>query len=229
MTAEITKVKEQNKFLSRVYGWMTLALLISGVVAYAVANVESLFLLVYSKGIGFMVLAVAEIVLVWWLSASIRKISAFAATVAFVAYSVINGLTLSVIFVAYKITSIFMVFTISALMFAGMALYGSRTKSNLSSVGRYFMMALIGILIASVLNIFLRSGPLDWLISIVTVVLFTGLTAYDAQKMLRASESANGVSEDVFQKASVIGALELYLDFINIFLSLLRLFGKNKD
>lgn len=223
----VSRVKEQNLFLSRVYGWMTAALVISGAVAFVASTSETVMRLTIGNGFGFIVLAVAEIALVWWLSASIRKISFGAAFGAFIVYSVLNGLTLSSVFLVYKIESIFMVFFVTAGMFAAMAVYGSVTKSNLMSFGRYFTMALIGIIIASVVNILLRSSTLDWIISIITVVLFTGITAYDAQKMLTVSK--NSTENDVFKKAAVFGALELYLDFVNIFLAMLRLFGRRRD
>lgn len=124
-------------------------------------------------------------------------------------------------------SSIVTIFLTTAGMFAAMALYGTFTKQNILSLGRYFFMALIGVVIASIINIFVRSSRFDWILSIVTVVLFTGLTAYDAQKMVRVSERAE--NSDIFRKASIIGALELYLDFVNIFLAMLRLFGKRKN
>ena len=136
----------------------------------------------------------------------------------------LNGVTLSSIFIVYRLDSIVHIFVISALMFTAMAVYGAKTKQNIMSFGRYFSMALIGIIIASLVNIFLHSSSLSWGISFISVILFTGLTAYDSQKMLNVSRVAR--NDDVFAKASIIGALELYLDFINIFLSLLRLFGR---
>ncbi len=229
-STQISLVKEQNKFLARTYGWMALALLISGITAFATATYIRIIGLEKAYGlfrVGFPVLAIAEIVIVWWLSASIRKISATKAAVMFVIYSVMNGLTLSSIFIIYQFSSLVTIFATSAAMFAAMALYGTFTKQNILSFGRYFFMALIGLIIASVINIFVHSTKFDWIISIVTVVLFTGLSAYDAQKMVRVSEHAENT--DVFKKASIIGALELYLDFINIFLSMLRLFGKRNS
>lgn len=227
MVNEIAQVKVKNTFLSRVYGWMTLALVISGVTAFLAATNETIIRLTIGNGFGFLILAVAELALVWWLTASIHKISSGAAFFAFILYSVLNGVTLSSIFLVYKIESIFMVFFISAGMFAAMAVYGTVTKSSLSSFGKYFAMALVGIIIASLVNFLLRSPMLDWFLSIITVVIFTGLTAYDAQKMLAVSNNAS--DDEVFKKASVIGALELYLDFINIFLAMLRLFGRRRD
>ena len=227
MVNEIAQVKVKNTFLSRVYGWMTLALVISGVTAFLAATNETIIRLTIGNGFGFLILAVAELALVWWLTASIHKISSGAAFFAFILYSVLNGVTLSSIFLVYKIESIFMVFFISAGMFAAMAVYGTVTKSSLSSFRKYVAMALVGIIIASLVNFLLRSPMLDWFLSIITVVLFTGLTAYDAQKMLAVSNNAS--DDEVFKKVSVIGALELYLDFINIFLAMLRLFGRRRD
>lgn len=228
-STQISLVKEQNKFLARTYGWMALALIISGLTAFGTA---SYLVSIGEKALSFLqigmpVLAIAEIVLVWWLSASISKISAAGASIAFVIYSALNGATLSTIFFAYQMSSIVTIFLTTAGMFAAMALYGTFTKQNILSLGRYFFMALIGVVIASIINIFVRSSRFDWILSIVTVVLFTGLTAYDAQKMVRVSERAE--NSDIFKKASIIGALELYLDFVNIFLAMLRLFGKRKN
>lgn len=229
-STQISLVKEQNKFLARTYGWMALALIISGITAFATSKYIELIGLQRAYGffrVGFPILAIAEIVVVWWLSASLRKISVAKAAVMFVIYSVMNGLTLSSIFIIYQFSSLVTIFATTAAMFAAMALYGTFTKQNILSFGRYFFMALIGVIIASVINIFIRSNRFDWIISIVTVVLFTGLSAYDAQKMVRVSEHAENT--DVFKKASIIGALELYLDFINIFLSMLSLFGKRNS
>ena len=217
----------QRKFLTKVYGWMSLALLLSGITAFIVATSPFLINLVFGNKIGFPLLAIGEIVLVWWLSASIRKISTMAASIAFLAYSVINGATLASIFYVFSLNSIIVVFLVSALMFIGMSLYGVFSKSDIMSFGRYFSMAIIGLIVASVINIFLKSSGFNWVISIVTVVIFTGLTAYDTRKMILVSQQADG--NDMFQKASIIGALELYLDFINIFLALLRIFGKSRD
>lgn len=217
----------QRKFLTKVYGWMSLALLLSGITAFIVATSPFLINLVFGNKIGFPLLAIGEIVLVWWLSASIRKISTMTASIAFLAYSIINGATLASIFYVFSLNSIIVVFLVSALMFIGMSLYGVFSKSDIMSFGRYFSMAIIGLIVASVINIFLKSSGFNWVISIVTVVIFTGLTAYDTRKMILVSQQADG--NDMFQKASIIGALELYLDFINIFLALLRIFGKSRD
>lgn len=222
----VSAVNEQNRFLAKVYGWMTLALALSAGVAFFTVRSQFLFNLIFGNGFGYLILAIAEIVVVIWLSARIRKISATAATVAFILYSILNGMTLSSIFFVYEIQSIANVFIISAAMFLVMAIYGSVTKANILSFGRFFFMAITGLVIASLLNLFLKSSKLDWIISIVSVVVFTGCTAYDAKKMLVVSQQAQNT--EVFNKASIIGALELYLDFVNIFLHLLSLFGKRR-
>lgn len=226
ISIERTNAQAKQKFLTGVYGWMALALVVSAVTAYFTATNVTLLNMLFKNSFNFMILAIGEVALVWWLSASIRKISAQTAAIAFLAYSVLNGVTLSTIFIVYTGASIASVFITCAAMFAVMSFYGLVTKSNLSSMGRYLMMGVIGILIASLFNMFIRSSGLDWLISVVTVVLFTGLTAYDSQKMLAVSQHADG--SEMFKKAAIIGALELYLDFINMFLALLRLFGRKK-
>ena len=172
----------------------------------------------------FFGLIIAELVLVFFLSARIRKISKTTAGIAFIGYSIINGLTLSSVLLVYAGTSVARVFVITALLFGVMTVYGMTTKSDLMSAGRYLFMGLVGIIIASLVNIFLRSSGLDWIISLVGVALFTGLTAYDTQKVIRASAGAD--DSEAYSKIAIIAALELYLDFVNLFLYLLRLFGK---
>lgn len=223
-----TYVSEQNRFLAKVYGWMTFALLLSALTAYGTAvyaanNIQAFA--AFFRG-GFFVAAIAELVIVFYLSARINKISAAKATTAFIIYSILNGFNLSTIFFAYNIASIANIFAISAGMFLCMAIYGSKTKSDLMSYRKFFSMAILGILIATLVNFLLRSSGMSLVISIAAVVLFTGLTAYDAQKMLIISRQAR--DDEMFKKASIIGALELYLDFINIFLHLLRIFGNRK-
>ncbi len=216
----------RQKFMAGVYGWMTVGLIISAVAAFITANSETLLLLIYGNSFGMIALIAIELVLVFSLVGRIHKMSVGTASLFFILYSVVNGITLSSVLIVYTETSIAQIFLTTALMFGAMSLYGMKTKTDLSSFGRYFTMALIGLIIASLLNFLFRSSALDWIISIVSVVVFTGLTAYDTQKMLRISVYADG-SEN-FQKVAIIGALELYLDFINIFLSLLRLFGSRK-
>lgn len=233
----------QKKFLTKVYGWMAFALVLSGASSFLGSKIiENLIVnasQTQNSSIGsfitgtILVLAVVEIILVWSLSARIQKISKTSAIVGFVVYSIINGLTLSTIFLTYTSQTIYTAFITAALTFIAMVLYGTFTKSNVRSAGKYLYMGVIGICIASfvqwILMLVTHSSfdTLSVIISIATVVLFTGLTAYDSNKMLTISGYADG--SEMYEKASIIGALELYLDFINIFLALLRLFGRNRD
>lgn len=213
-------------FITAVYGWMVAALAISGAAAFAVFNSQALFTFIFGSKFTFFGLIIAEFALVFFLTAGIRKMSFTAAAVSFVAYSLINGLTLSSVFFIYTRTSIVRIFVITALMFAAMCVYGVTTKSDLNSARKYLMMGVIGLVIASLINMFMRSSSLDWLISFVAVGVFTGLTAYDSQKISQAAQYAQ--NNEAYKKVAVIGALELYLDFINIFIALLRLFGKRR-
>ena len=218
--------KISQRFIAAVYGWMVAALAISGIAAFAVFNSETLLYFIFGSRFTFLGLIIAEFALVVILSAGIRKMSFPVAAASFVIYSIINGLTLSSVLFVYTGTSIVRIFVITALMFGAMSVYGATTKSSLQSAGKYLMMALIGLIIASMVNWFMRSSSLDWLISFVTVGVFTGLTAYDTQKITTAARYAQ--DNDAFKKIAIIGALELYLDFVNIFLALLRLFGKRR-
>ena len=214
-------------FITKVYRWMTLALLISGLTALYTASSQTLISFIFGSKFVFYGLLVAELALVFVLSAALHKMSVGLGVFFFILYSVINGLTISSIFIIFEIRSIFIVFFISAAMFAGMSIYGAKTKQNLMSAGRYLMMALIGLIIASLVNLLLKSSMLEWIISLISVAVFTGLTAYDTQKMFKIARNSD--DSEIFQKAAIMGALELYLDFINIFLSLLNLFGKRKS
>ena len=170
---------------------------------------------------------ILELVVVLAMSFLMNKMSVMVAGACLIAYSALNGVTFSVIGLAFDVRSIFSVFAITAGMFLAMSVYGAKTKTSLNSAGRYLFMALIGILIASVVNIFLKSSGLEWIISLVAVAVFTGLTAYDTQKIIAISKY-NDESEH-FGKIAIFGALQRYLDFINIFIYLLRLFGSSKD
>ena len=209
--------KISQRFITAVYGWMVAALAISGIAAFAVFNSETLLYFIFGNRFTFLGLIIAEVALVIILSAGIRRMSFPAAAASFVIYSIVNGLTLSAVLFVYTSTSVVRIFVITALMFGAMSVYGATTKSSLQSAGKYLMMAVIGLVIASLVNIFMRSSSLDWLISFVTVGVFTGLTAYDSQKITQAARYAQD-NED-FKKVAIIGALELYLDFVNIFLA----------
>lgn len=214
--------------MRKVYVWMTLALVLTGFTAYGVANSPGLLMAIMTNSILMWGLIIAEFALVIGLSAAINRISLTTATLMFALYSVINGALLSYIFVAYTATSIASVFFITAGTFAAMAIYGYVTKRDLSGMGKILFMALIGIIIATVVNLFVKSSGLNLIVSYVGVLIFVGLTAYDSQKIKEMMLAAPDASESM-QKLAVLGALSLYLDFVNMFIYLLRIFGNNRD
>lgn len=208
-----------------VYGWMAAGLVLSGLVAWY--TYDSGF---YRDIIGtpwFFVCIGAEFLLVFCISFLIRKIPAFIAFLMFTAYAALTGVTLSSVFVFFDLTLIQNVFFITAGMFAGLALYGTFTKSDLSGIGSMCGMALWGIIIASLVNLFIDSGNLDWIISFAAILIFTGLTMYDAQKIREIASKESAMDQEAMMKVGVVGALTLYLDFINIFLHLLELFNSD--
>lgn len=215
-------------FLAKVFNWMAVGLGVTGVIALITAE-SGVALQIASSPI-FFILIIAELGLVFFLSARIERIQAGTASLMFYGYAILNGLTLSVIFLAYTRASIAGTFFITAGMFAAMAVYGTVTKRDLSGFGSFLMMGLIGIIIASIVNIFLGSSTLYWVISLIGVFIFTGLTAYDVQKIKNMGEK--GIleqGEEAIKKGAIMGALALYLDFINLFLMLLRFFGTSRD
>ena len=215
-------------FLAKVFNWMALGLGLTGIIAYVTAY-SGLAHQLLASGMLFILL-IAELGLVFYLSARIEKIQAGTATGLFVGYSALNGLTLSMIFLQYTGSSIAGTFFITAGMFGAMAIYGFVTKRDLSGMGSFLFMGLIGIIIASIVNIFLKSSSLYWTISLIGVLVFVGLTAYDVQKIKTMGE--NGIMEQgevAIRKGAIMGALALYLDFINLFLMLLRFFGGSRD
>ena len=214
--------------MRKVYLWMTLALAITGFTAYYVAHNETLMTALVSNQILFWGLVIGELALVIGLSAAINKLSLTAATLMFVVYSVVNGATMSFIFLVYTYSSITSVFFITAGTFAVMALIGYFTKTDLSSMGKILMMALIGIIIATIVNIFTKSEGLAMILNYLGVLVFVGLTAYDSQKIKQMLMMAPDAGEAA-QKMALLGALSLYLDFINLFLYLLRIFGARRD
>ncbi len=214
-------------FVNRVYNWMFCGLMITTVIAWGITQLgEAAFRKVMALALPLMIV---ELVLVIVLSAAIRKMSAPVAGAIFIAYSALNGLTLSPIFLVYTQTSIFLAFGSCALMFAATSTFGYVTGMKLDTVGSYCFMGLIGILIASIVNFFLHSAMLDYILSYVGVAVFVGLTAWDTQKMRMVGE-ANGeeAQSDAMRKVAIIFALSLYLDFINLFLMLLRIFGRRR-
>lgn len=215
-------------FISKVYWWMGFALLVTGLCAWAAGTSPALIKLVYANKVVFFGLIIVELLMVVGISALINKISAATATALFIAYAAMNGLTLSYIFLIYTSTSIASTFGITAGLFGVMALIGTVTKRDLTSLGNICFMALIGIIIAAIVNIFMASTMLQFAISALGVLVFTGLTAYDAQKIKSMFLDSDSSGETV-QKVAIIGALALYLDFINLFISLLQLLGNRRD
>ena len=210
--------------MRKVYVWMTLALMITGATAYGVATSPGIQMALFSNQLG---LVIAEFALVIGISAAINRLSLTTATLMFVLYSVINGAMLSSIFLIYTMSSIASVFFITAGTFGVMALIGYTTKKDLTSMGRILFMALIGIIIATVVNIFLKSSGLQMIVSYLGVLIFVGLTAYDSQKIKNMLQMAPDASE-ASQKLALLGALTLYLDFVNLFIYLLRIFGRRE-
>ncbi len=213
--------KAQQTFLQKVYQWMAIGLAITGFVAYSVSGNYALMRAL--SGGTFFILMLAEFGLVIWLSSQALKLSPSTALTGFLVYSALNGLTFAYLFIAYTHASIAATFLITAATFASVSVFGAVTKTDLSSMRSYFVMGLIGLLTATVVNMFLRSPALDWFLSYLGVGLFIGLTAYDTQKLKMMQERGFGSPQ-----MAVLGALMLYLDFINMFLFLLRLFGRRK-
>lgn len=212
-----------NKLLSKSFLWMCIGLLVTFVTGFGISMNERMLENIFG-GSGFWILIILEFVLVIVLSARVMKMNPTTAKICFILYSFVSGLTFSSIFVVYELTSIMMIFLVSAIIFGIMAFIGYTTKVDLSRVGFYLLMALLGVILVSIINIFLGNGTLEIIICIICLLLFIGITAYDIQK-IRALEST-GLPED---NLAIYGALELYLDFINIFLQILELFAKNKD
>ena len=216
-------VERERSFIRSVYAWMFGGLMLTAAAALWVVNSASMKQLIFGNPVMIWVLLFAELGLVMYLSFRITKMSPGAAAGSFLVYSVLSGFTLSSIFFIYTSATIFQAFITAAGMFGAMSIYGLVTKRDLTSWGAFFGMGLIGILICMVVNIFLRSNALGFAISAIGVVVFVGLTAYDTQK-LKAYATAPALRENL----AVYGALALYLDFVNLFLMLLRLFGGNR-
>lgn len=214
--------------MRKVYLWMTLALVITGFTAFGIASNPGIAYAIVTNRLLFWGLIIAEFGLVIGISGAINRLSAVTATLLFVLYSIVNGATLSVIFMAYTMSSIASVFFITAGLFGVMAFIGYTTKTDLTSIGKILFMALIGIILATIVNLFVGSSMLNMIVSYVGVVIFTGLTAYDLQKIKNMLYNADSMDEGM-QKIALLGSLTLYLDFINLFLMLLRIFGGNRD
>lgn len=214
--------------MRKVYTWMALALAVTGLTAYYCAYNTSLVYAVISNSILFWGLMIAEFVAVVYLTARIERMSFSTAGLIFLLYSVLNGVTFSVIFLAYTMQSIASTFFITAGTFGAMSLIGYFTKKDLSGFGRFLMMSLIGLLIATVVNVFLQSTMLMWICTYVGVLIFSGLTVYDTQKIKNMFLMHGAEMNESTMKLALMGSLALYLDFINLFIYLLRIFGDRK-
>lgn len=226
LTAEQIKL-EQASFISKVYGWMSLALLVTAFTAMMVASTPALVTFIFGNKLVFYGLLIGEFLLVAYLSAAVASMSAKAATIGFLVYALMNGLTLAAIFLVFTAGSIASTFLITAGTFGIMSVYGYYTKRDLTSLGNLLFMALIGLVIASVVNMFFSNEILYWITTYAGIIIFVGLVAYDTQKIKEMNVVGNaGTDED--RKEAIMGALTLYLDFINLFLFLLRIFGRRK-
>ncbi len=228
--SQANAVTRVNSFLRSVYNWMTIGLALTGITAFYVANNPTLLNIIYGNFIVQILLFVGVFGLVFFLSSRIQKLSASTATTLFVVYAVLMGAMLSFVFIAYTASSIVSTFFICALTFGSFSIYGMVTKRDLTSLGSFMFIGLIGIIIASIVNIFIGSSALEMIISYIGVIVFVGLTAYDTQKLKEMALTMPGnASGSMIRKATIMGALTLYLDFINLFLMLLRILGVSRD
>ena len=225
---EMTNASTFKVLMRKVYLWMTLALMITGITAAGVANSPNILALIYSSQVVMWGIIIAEFGLVIYISARLEKLSLSTATTLFALYSILNGVMVSSIFLLYSTAIISKVFFITAGTFGVTALYGYATKKDLSSLGNILFMALIGLVIATIVNVFMKSAMFDLILSYIGVIIFVGLTAWDSQKIKHMMMVQQDADESA-QKLALIGALSLYLDFINLFLYLLRIFGRSND
>ena len=213
----------------QVYLWMAMALAITGMMALLVAGSPTMLSLIFSSKLTFFALIIAEIALVWYLSARIERLSFTTATLMFIVYSLLNGAMLSSIFILYTATSIASTFFVTAGTFGVMCVYGYLTKRDLTSIGNICLMAVIGLIIAGLVNLFLQSSMMSLIISGIGVLVFVGLTAYDSQKIKQLLLQEGMEVNDSTKKIALLGSLTLYLDFINLFLYLLRFLGDRRN
>ena len=213
-------------FLSKVYGWMFLGLLITALVAFAVATSPALIEMFLVNRLVFWGLIIAQLVVVFYLSARVDRVAPMTAAILFMVYSAMVGVTSSVILLVYTAASIFSAFVVTAGMFGAMAVFGSVTKKSLAGWGQFLFMGLIGVVLASIVGLFWQNDAFQFVICVVGVVVFTGLTAYDAQRLKHMAVS---LPDGRVGSYAVVGALSLYLDFINLFFFILRLLGGRRD
>src|SRR5438132_13675044 len=225
-TNSVQTAERVSAFLWKVYGWMAVGLGLTAVVAFAVAGSPDLLRVLVGNRLVFFALVIAELGLVFFMSARADRLSPGTASGLFALYSALNGVTLSVILLAYTGESVTMTFVVTAGMFGALALFGSTTKRSLAGVGQFFFMGLIGLILASIVGMFWHNDALQFLITVIGVIVFTGLTAWDAQRL---KQMAATVPEERVGSYAVVGALALYLNFINLFLMLLRVLGGRRD
>lgn len=215
-------------FMAQVYGWMTVGLLLTAFVALYVASSEALLSMIFSSKVVFFGLIIAQLGLVFVLSGMVHKMSGAVATSLFMLYSALTGVTISSVLIIYTASSVASTFFICAAMFGALSVYGYTTKRSLTGMGSFLFMGLIGIIIASIVNIFMQSSMMSMVISYAGVLIFAGLTAYDTQKLKDMGSEINQEDKENMRRYSIMGALTLYLDFINLFLMLLRILGDRR-
>ena len=226
-TYPVMAAEEERSFLTRVMGWMCSGLLVTGVIAWAIGTSDSAANWVSNHPYVFLALLFAELGAVIGLSALIGKMTPAVAAGVFLLYAAMNGVTFSLIFVVYTTASIFTTFLVTSAMFGALAVFGYVTKRNLSSLGSIAFMALIGLILASIVNLFWANDALYWITTYAGVAIFSALTAYDMQKVKKINV-AGDAGTDADKREAILGALALYLDFVNLFLYLLRIFGKRR-
>jgi len=231
ITLQRTQVQVRvNSFVRSVYNWMAMGLALTGLVAYYVANTPEIQRVIFGSGIVFFGLIIAQLALVFIISSRIYRMQALTATALFVIYSVLNGATLSSIFLAYARSSITNVFFVCSATFIACSIYGYTTRRDLTSMGGFLTMGLIGIVIASLVNLFFQSPGVSMIVNYIGVLIFVGLTAFDTQAIKNmALTQPVDIDAGALRKGAILGALKLYLDFINLFLMLLRIFGSSRD
>lgn len=225
-TTSVAQAERVTAFLRKVYGWMFLGLGITAFVAHSVASSPDIVRALVGNQLAFFALFAVELGLVFYLSARVSSMAPANAAALFVVYSALNGVTLSVILLVYTGATIATTFLVTAAMFGALAIYGTVTTRSLAGVGQFVMMGLVGLILCSVISVFWHNDALEFLISVVGVIVFTGLTAWDAQRL---RQMATALPDGRVGSYAVVGALSLYLDFINLFLMLLRLQGGRRD
>ena len=231
LTLQKTQVQVRvNSFVRSVYNWMAIGLALTGFVAYSVANMAEVQNVIFGSPLIFFGLIIAELALVFVISARITRMQAATATLLFLIYSALNGATLSAVFLAYAKATITTTFFVCSATFVGCSIYGWSTRRDLTSLGGFLTMGLIGIIIASLVNMFIQSTAVSAIVSYIGVLVFVGLTAYDTQDIKNmALAQPPDIDAGAVRKGAILGALKLYLDFINLFLMLLRIFGSSRD